>query len=146
MLGACESARGFSQSGDALMRWVSIVCFAAVLAACGSDNNNGGTSACENGNCGACGDCYQLCVCHTGDAAGCAIACNGTSSGGYGNARTGGSGNASTGGSATGGGGGTIPTGGVATAINITEVSLYQGVKIPLMQNGGGVLDKHAPP
>lgn len=127
------------------MRWVSIVCFAAVLAACGSDNNNAGAGACSNGNCGLCGDCYQLCLCHTGDAQGCAIACNGTSSGGYG---AGGTGAVSgTGGASTGGTGGTvIPTGGVATAINITEISLYQGVKIPLMQNGGDITQKNAPP
>jgi hypothetical protein len=127
------------------MRWVSLVCFAAVfLPACGSDSNNAG-GACENGTCGACQDCYQLCMCHTGDAAGCAIACNGTSSGGYG---AGGTGAVSgSGGTPSGGTGGTvIPTGGLATAITITEVSIYQGVKVPLMQNGGDVPPNYAPP
>ncbi len=133
-----------------MLRWLSIVCLGAILAACGSSDNSANQGACANGSCNACGDCYDLCVCTTGDTEGCVIACNAQAVGGFGNTSSGGTGNASNGGTgnaSNGGTGGTIvPTGGMATALTITEVSLYQGVKVPLMQNGGDVGQKNAPP
>ncbi len=124
--------------------------FAGVAAiACGSGGSSSGgvgqpgcTIAPE---CSACGDCYSLCVCTTGDHTQCYPAC-GINPAGTGGASAGGGapggGGAPAGG--TSGGGGTTNTD-LASGVSITEVSVYQGVKVPIMQNGGEVTSRNAP-
>lgn len=131
-----------------MLRFVSIallVCSGLCVLGCSSDANNAGT--CANGSCNACTSCRQLCECMTGDKVGCEKACFGATGtgGGY---QTGGSGGwGATGGAVGGGGdggwgaggsGGTIAAGDLATGLGISQVSIYQGVKIQLMPAPSG--------
>lgn len=104
----------------------------ALVAACTpTESTDTAPSGCAPGtSCNACHNCYELCVCVTGDLAGCPVACETGQVGGAGGT----GGGYPVGGS--GGGGGTTPAGGLATALAITEIALFQGVKVPLMQNG----------
>ncbi|GMV13070.1 MAG: hypothetical protein AMXMBFR56_12940 [Polyangiaceae bacterium] len=122
-----------------MLRALSLSLFVATglfVFACGSADSSGSNPNCSNNSCSACANCYELCVCTTGDTAQCAPACGMSSTGGApggGGAPAGGAGGGPSGGS--GGGGGTISSGGLATGLSITEISLYQAVKVPLMQN-----------
>lgn len=118
----------------------------------GGDDDAQFNPGCTNEpNCEACGDCYSLCVCTTGNIDMCKPACGiTTGSGGTagspgtgGTAGTPGTGGASSGGSA--GTGGTTPAGGLAAGLRISEISVYQAVKVPIMQNGGAVAQTNAP-
>lgn len=105
-----------------------------------SQGNIGGPGCTTAPECSACGDCYSLCVCSSGQASQCFAACGLTTAG------TGGTSAGGSGGTGAGGGsGGTVATGDVASSLRITELSLYQGVKVPIMQNGGEVTQRNAP-
>lgn len=115
-------------------------------------------------DCGACDGCYSQCVCSTGAKDQCVSACGlnpgaggsgsgGTGAGGSGGTGAGGtgaggSGTGGTGGSTTGGtggSGGSTPVGNLAGGIRVTEISINQSVKIPIMQNGSAVSNRNAP-
>ena len=148
---------------------LAITAGCALTVGCSSSGTNGGNAG-SGGNlntpgctaapdCQACSDCYSKCACSTGDLQQCYPACglpipgtggsgNTGNTGGFGNTgNTGGTGNVGN----TGGTGNTGNTGGgtstweLAKGMRITEVSVYQGVKIPIMQNGGEVGQKNAP-
>ncbi len=145
----------------------SLVAGCALMVGCSSGGSDAGGTAGTGGNlnqpgckaapdCAACADCYSKCACNTGDLQLCYPACglqipgtggsgNTGNTGGTGNVgNSGGTGNVgNTGG--TGNTGGSIGTGELAKGMRITEVSVYQGVKIPIMQNGGEVANKKAP-
>ncbi len=97
-----------------MFQFVATMFFALALVACGGNPDEGGgdgtpsgaggSSASNDGctaapDCGGCQQCFDSCVCTTGDVQGCVAACNTSGSGGSG---TGGSG---TGGSGVGGSG-----------------------------------------
>ncbi len=83
-----------------------------VIAACSSSDNNSGGGAGPAGcsrapDCSKCGQCFDACLCQTGDAQGCLAQCTGNA-GGSGGSNVGGAGGVATGGA----GGGTGATGG----------------------------------
>lgn len=122
----------------------------AVALGCGSGGSSGtpgsggslGQPGCVTApDCGGCLDCYSKCVCHTGDATACYPACGLTAPGGTG----GGGGFGAFGGTgATSGSGGTTGPDDIASSIRITELAVYQAVKIPIMQGGGEITQRKA--
>lgn len=104
----------------------------------GSSGNFGQQGCTTDPDCGKCSDCFSLCVCTTGDAELCKPACNVGSGGSSGAGGSGGS-------SGGGGSGGSTTTGPLAAGLRITEIAVYQAVKIPLMQNGAPVTATNAP-
>ncbi len=102
--------------------------------ACSSSDETQVNPNCSNGSCSQCANCFDLCVCATGDTAACGPACQVSSSGGTG---AGGAGGSPSGGGGTpaGGSGGTIPSGGLATGLAISEIHVFQAVDVPVMQN-----------
>ncbi len=101
-----------------------------LVASCGSSDSTAADPNCSNNTCSGCGSCYDLCVCTTGNAAQCGPACGITSTGGAG----GGSGGSATGG---GGSGGTMPAGDLAKGLAMSEIDIYQAVRLPLMKDWG---------
>ncbi len=133
----------------------------AALAACGSQSGGGvtgvnlGDPGCDAPDCSQCvNECFTKCVCQTGDQVACVQACGigsgtpqgmGGQGGGVGPGGAGGTaGTTGVGGNAQGGTGVVTdlpPAGGA----RIAEISVYQSVKIPIMQNGGPVGQLNAP-
>ncbi len=143
--------------------------------ASGEEDNAGtfGSPGCAGDDCSACSDCFNRCTCQTQDPARCAEACGvgaggsgnasgngGSGNGGSGNggsagagATSGGSGNGGSGnggsgngGSGNGGSGGTTVDGNAqAAGLTINEISVWQGVKVAVMANGGPVGSRNAP-
>jgi hypothetical protein len=104
--------------------WVTGLVLSAVaitLGACGSstDGDTGsavGPAGCSQApDCSLCGECFDTCLCASGDAEACLAQCTsgtgGASTGGTGNVGGGGAGGTPTGGTGGGSGGG-LPTGG----------------------------------
>jgi len=101
-----------------------------LVVSCGSSDDNAANPNCSNNSCSACGSCYDLCVCTTGNLAQCAPACGLSSTGGT-------SGGGGSGGAATGGSGGTLPAGELAKGLAMSEIDIYQAVRVPLMKDWG---------
>src|SRR5690606_8372273 len=124
---------------------------------------------CSGDDCSACTDCFNRCLCQTQDAVRCAEACD-VANGGAGNVSgsggsagsgnggagaTSGSGGSAQGGSAQGGTGATSGAGGSggssvngnaqAAGLAISEISVWQAVKVAVMANGGAVGNRNAP-
>lgn len=123
-----------------MLRTLSVsffLAFGLTALACGSSDGNSANPNCSNNSCSACTSCYELCICTTGDTAQCAPACGIANVGGApgGGGASGGGGGPVGGASGAGGSGGTVAAGGPAAGISISEISLYQAVKVPLMQN-----------
>ncbi len=135
--------------------WFGVAGLAGIMGACGASGDAGGGSAslgepgCSGrGDCSACSICFDKCVCENGDPNACSVAC-GTGQGGSANGGSGAQGGTDQGGStsggqggtgatgATGGNGGTSATGDQATGIRISSISVWQSVKVPVMENGG---------
>jgi len=135
-----------------MLRWLSLsmlVSLGGVALACGSSGSSGGSGdGCTPGSsCNTCSNCYELCICSTGSDQGCQVACDMTGTGGAATGGTGGGypvGGTGGGGTSSGGSGGTTPTGGLATAVSISEIAIFQGVKVSLM-NGGNTPAPNAP-
>lgn len=143
-----------------MRRFISAVAVSVLLLGCSSNDNanlgNGGAGGnlgkqgCTNPDCSACSDCYSACVCQTGAWQDCLGAC-GLGSGGSGAQGGSGGSGATSGTGATSGFGGTAGSAGgtsagaLAAGLRVTEVAIYQGVKIPLMKGGGDVTQKNAP-
>ncbi len=153
-----------------MRRWFAYFALGGFLLGCSSaGSSNFGGNAGYGGNigaqgctatpdCGACDGCYSQCVCSTGAKDQCVSACglNPTGAGGTGGAGgsgAGGSGGSGAGGSGAGGSGvggaggtgGATPVGNLAGGLRITEISINQAVKIPIMQNGSPVSNRNAP-
>ncbi len=136
------------------MRWLVLsTSLSALAVACGSsDGSSGGSGGvggtnigqpgCTAPQCGGCDACYSRCVCTTGDFNTCLPACGLSGQGGaagVGGAGPGGTGpgGAGPGGAGPGGAGGSGPVElPLAGGIRITEISVYQSVKIPIMLGG----------
>ncbi len=117
----------------------------AVAMGCSSGGSSGSPGAGGNlgqpgcttaPECGGCLDCLSKCICNTGDTQNCPTVC-GLSGGGGGGVGAG----TGTGGAGTGG---SIGTDDLAAGIRITQVSVYQAVKIPIMDNGAEVTNRNA--
>lgn len=142
--------------------WFGVAGFAGIMGACGASGDGGAESASlgepgclGRGDCSACGACFDRCVCENGDPTACEAACGvgqgGSENGGSGGGGQGGSGGSDQGGSGgsgatggdagstSGGNGGTSATGDQATGIRISSISVWQSVKVPVMDNGGSV-------
>ena len=131
-------------------RWLVPSFFAVFTLACSGTSDSGlSASSCNAPECNTCSTCYDLCVCTTGDTEQCKPACGIASGvGGTGGAGVGGTGAASGAGGAggsTGGTGGTTQTSGLAAGLRITEIAMYQAVKVPLMQGGSPSNSTNAP-
>ncbi len=105
---------------------LSAACLSAAFflaTGCGSSNDDftnsgtaGGAACVANEDCSGCGDCLERCICTTGQADTCAVACGGGAGGATGTGGTPGTGGGAVGGSpGTGGGamGGSPGTGGI---------------------------------
>lgn len=135
-------------------RWFVLLALSGALVGCsaatssdpdrggsgGSAGNFGGVACTTNPDCGGCTSCFAKCACSTGQTADCANACGGVNPGSGG--ASAGSGGASPG---SGGGGGVAPVGSLAAGVRITEISVNQAVKIPLMSGGVAVTNRNAP-
>ncbi|MEZ4375966.1 MAG: M66 family metalloprotease [Polyangiaceae bacterium] len=146
--------------------WFGVAGLAGIMGACGASGDGGadavplGNPGCTGaGDCSLCGVCFDKCVCENGDGNACAVACgvdpgsggSGAQGGSGGSGAAGGSdqgGSAGTGasggaagnaGTTSGGNGGTSATGDQATGIRISSISVWQSVKVPVMENGGSV-------
>lgn len=141
-----------------MKRWLVVCALTSWTLACGSSDDDAGLGSggaggnigqqgcTTNPDCNACSNCYSLCVCTTGDAELCKPACGLPASGGSSGAGTGGVGGGTGGaGGGSGGAGGTPPTGALASSLAITEIAVYQAVKVPIMQNGAPVATTNAP-
>jgi hypothetical protein len=141
-------------------RWLVLFALGSFTVGCSSGGDNAGIASGGNsGNigqqgcsigldCSACSNCYSVCVCTTGDSEQCKPACGLSSSGGTSGWGSGGasSGGASSGGaSGSGAAGGTTSSGTLAAGLRITEVAVYQAVKVPIMQQGTPVSNTNAP-
>jgi hypothetical protein len=136
-------------------RWLVLFAVGSFTFGCSSGDGNAGFAGAGNApgctapDCGACGDCYSLCLCTTGAAEECKPACGitaagGTSSGGGGTSN-GGTSSGGTGNGGAGGSGGTTTTGALAAGLRITEIAVYQAVKVPIMQQGAPITTTNAP-
>ena len=125
-----------------MSRWIALLAALGGLSvSCGSSDESSGGGAGAGGtnigqpgcttapDCGACDGCYSKCLCSTGNDAACLNACGLTGGQGGSGGGVGGSGQGGVG----GGGPAELP---LAGGLRITEVSVYQSLKIPIMQNG----------
>ncbi len=135
------------------MRRFTAVVVSVLFLGCSSSGDSGGAAGaggnlgqpgCTNPACDACNDCYSSCVCQTGAWENCLGACGLAGGGGAGGSGGGGTGAVSGSGGLPGTGGGTA-AGELAAGLRITEVAVYQGVKIAVMKSGGDVGQKNAP-
>ncbi|MBX3181480.1 MAG: hypothetical protein KIT72_13595 [Polyangiaceae bacterium] len=159
-LDVTAAARGrLAALGQLAARSLGVLGLAGLLLACsGESSSDGEVCSAETpsapAQCGGCRDCVARCICETGSSFdGCLTACGLSSSGGEGGSgAVGGSGAEGGSGAAPGGSGGSGAVGGSgggtfaqATGLRIQEVSIWQSVKVPLMQNGGAVSSPNAP-
>ncbi|MEZ4226206.1 MAG: M66 family metalloprotease [Polyangiaceae bacterium] len=134
-----------------MLRRASVLLSFGLVVACGSGGSSGSPGAGGNlgqpgctaaPECNGCLDCYSKCVCTTGDVQACPAAC-GLSSGGASGGGFGGTGNAPPTGGSPGTGGSAGPDD-LASNIRVTEIAVYQAVKIPVMKAGAEVTQRNA--
>ncbi len=135
-----------------MARSLSLLGLMGLSLGCSGESDGAGGVCRAQEECGGCQDCVARCMCEGSGYELCLGACglsnggSGAAGGSGGSGAVGGSGAAggsgAVGGSGAGGSGGSFDQ---ATGLRIQEISIWQSVKVPLMQNGGAVSNANAP-